>query len=176
MYDQKYDLYAVMAQRQSAILEKSAGKDNIEYAKSLAAIAEAYTILERDDDAEKLYKESIEISERILGPCHYELAMPLRSLGLIYVRQKRLEQSVEYFERNIAIFGGEPRPLMMPFLLGGMGMLTDLYLKLDRFSEAEVLCERMLAIHATDPEVYGSLTPGVLGQLEKIKRAKTQSK
>jgi tetratricopeptide (TPR) repeat protein len=176
LFQMKTDSLVAVSERLVAIHEKSVGCEHAKYAASLVDLADAYTSFDRADDAEKLYLRSLEIYEKILGTDHNDLVNSLRCLGAHYWRQEKYEKAAEFYERNVRILGRETRPLMMPFLLGAISVLVTIYIKMNRLSDAEALCHRMLDLHATNPEVYGSLSGDVRAQLEQIEIAKAQVK
>ncbi len=174
LYEQKYDMHMLMSQRLVKIQKKAAGADSVEYANSLTLLGESFALLERDDEAEAVYKQAVEILEKILGRDHYDVSSLLRSMGAICLRSERYEEAIAYFERHIEILGSESKPLMMPFLHGALGLISDIYLKVDRFEEAEASCRRMLEMQESNPEVYAQLKAAVLAKLDKIARAKSE--
>jgi tetratricopeptide (TPR) repeat protein len=98
--------------RSLAIREKALGPNHPEVARSLNNLAALYERqgryadaepLGRYADAEPLYKRSLAITEKALGPNHRDVALSLSNLALLYANQGRYADAEPLYERSLAI-------------------------------------------------------------------------
>ncbi len=59
--------------------------------------------MDADGDAEPLYKRSLAILEKALGPEHPNVAMSLNNLALLYEAQGRYGDAEPLYKRSLAI-------------------------------------------------------------------------
>jgi tetratricopeptide (TPR) repeat protein len=126
-------------------------------------------------EAEQLYKRSVAISEKALGPNHPNVAATLNNLANVYKSQIRFGEAEEVSKRALAIrqkaFGANH-----PEVAQSLYNLASVYDLQGRYGEAEALYRRALAIRerafgAGHPEVATKLQ-GKYGEAEKLyKRA-----
>jgi tetratricopeptide (TPR) repeat protein len=97
--------------RSLAIREKALGPNHPEVARSLNNLAALYERqgryadaepLGRYADAEPLYKRSLAITEKALGPNHRDVALSLSNLALLYGIQGRYADAYSYIQRTFA--------------------------------------------------------------------------
>ena len=96
--------------------------------------------------AERLYRQSLELRERILDPSHPELAQSYASLAWFYHRRRRFFEAESLYRSALGILDGtaEADPARLGWTLKGLGML---YQKQGRCEEAEPLYRRALEIY-----------------------------
>jgi len=99
----------------------------------------------RYSEAEPLYKQSLAIREKVLGPNHSEVAASLNSLVLLYGKQGRYSEAIPLAQRALTIdekeFGLDR--LEVATLLNN---LAELYRAQGRYADAEPLHKRALTI------------------------------
>ncbi|HTH37874.1 MAG TPA: tetratricopeptide repeat protein [Pyrinomonadaceae bacterium] len=86
-----------------SILGKS-DPDGLEVAVLLNNMAALCIATDRVNKAERLYKRSLAIKKRTLGPHHPALALTLNNLAVFYRSQGRLKEAARLYRRAIAIF------------------------------------------------------------------------
>ena len=99
----------------------------------------------RYDEAEPLYKRSLVIKEKALGPDHPSVAITVNNLAGLYRTQGRYEEAEPLFQRSLAI----SEKALGPDHPGGaatLNNLAELYRTQGRYEEAEPLYQRSLAI------------------------------
>lgn len=96
-------------------------------------------------EAEPLFKRTLAIRERVLGPEHPDTAMSLNNLAALYDHQGRYAEAEPLFKRGLAI---RERVLGLDHLDVALILnnLAALYDHQGRYSEAEPLYERSLDI------------------------------
>src|SRR5262249_21521930 len=112
-------------------------------------------------DAEPLYKRSLAIREKALGPDHPSVATALNNLASLYDGQGRYTEAEPLHKRSLAIREkalGPNHPAVATFL----NNLAGLFREQGRYAEAEPLQKRSLAIRenalgAEHPDVAQSL-------------------
>jgi CHAT domain-containing protein len=127
----------------------------------LDALAVLYKNLGRFADAEPLYKRSLAIREKALGPDHRDVAGSLDGLATLYWRQGRYTDAEPLLKRSLTIYENVLGP-DHPHVAEVLNNLADLYQRQGRFADAEPLYKRSLAIRekALGPDhrdVAGSL-------------------
>ena len=71
--------------------------------RSLNNLASLYRAQGRYADAEPLYKRSLAIREKTLGPDHPDVAVSLNNLALLYQAQGRYADAEPFYKRSLAI-------------------------------------------------------------------------
>jgi CHAT domain-containing protein/tetratricopeptide (TPR) repeat protein len=108
-------------------------------------LAALYRDQGRFADAEPLYKRSLEIREKTLGPDHPDIAASLNTLANLYQSQSRYDDAAPLYKRALAIylkaFGSNHRDVATT-----LGNLANLYLNQGRYADAEPLFKQSLAI------------------------------
>jgi CHAT domain-containing protein/uncharacterized protein HemY len=99
----------------------------------------------RYSEAEPLYKQSLAIRQKVLGPNHFEVAASLNSLVLLYGKQGRYSEAIPLAWLALTIDEealGPDRPEVATLV----NNLAELYRRQGRYANAELLCKRSLAI------------------------------
>jgi tetratricopeptide (TPR) repeat protein len=99
----------------------------------------------RYSEAEPLYKQSLAIRQKVLGPNHSEVAASLNSLVLLYGKQGRHSEAIPLAWLALTIDEealGPDRPEVATLV----NNLAELYRAQGRYANAELLCKRSLAI------------------------------
>jgi tetratricopeptide (TPR) repeat protein len=113
-----------------------------------------YAELGRTGDALRLYRQALDIWQRILPPGAPEIATTLNNLGALYAGERRYRDAVYYYRRALAI-QAQPSTL---------NNLAEMYRAQGRNSEAERLYRRLIdALPPTDPTLGAALNN--LGEL-----------
>jgi len=97
--------------------------------------------------AEPLYKHSLAILEKALGPDHPEVATSLNNLAELYLAKGEYAQAEPLFKRARAILEKAYGP-DHPHVAASLSNMAALYRKTDRVKEAEALEKRAAAIRA----------------------------
>src|SRR6058998_72383 len=103
-------------------------------------------------EAERYYRQALDITQAFYGPNHYKTAAGLTVLGrAVRFQPQRTDEAARLFEQALAIrerVFGKVHPQVASTLneMGGVALARN------RFAEAEVLARRVLAIYRT---VYG---------------------
>jgi tetratricopeptide (TPR) repeat protein len=95
-------------------------------------------------DAEPLYKRSLAIREKTLGPDHEDVATSLNNLAELYRSQERYADAEPLLKRSLAI--REAANPDDPAAAPAMANLAALYDNQGRYAEAEPLSKRALAV------------------------------
>src|SRR5262245_60454915 len=121
-------------------------------------------------EAEPLYKRSLAIREKALGPDHPDVGTSLNDLALMYNSQGRYVEAEPLYKRSLAIRDKALGP-DHPDVGTSLNNLAELYLAQGRYAEAEPLFKRSLAIWE---KALGSEHPNVgtsLNNLAELYRA-----
>ncbi len=140
----KYDLAAKLAKKQLALAEKHLPSH---VATSLNNLGALYNEQGLYALAEPLYKRSLAIVEKALGPNHPRVATGLNNLALLYKTQGKFALAEPLYKRALAIHEKALGP-DHPQVAIGLSNLADLYRATDREAEAEKLEKRAAAIEA----------------------------
>ena len=112
---------------------------------SLNNLAYLYDKLGRYSDAEPLYKRSLAIREKALGPDHPDVAFSLINLGALYFDKGRYADAEPEFKRSLDIREKALGP-DHPDVAVSLNNLAELYRAQGRYADAEPLYKRSLAI------------------------------
>ena len=104
-----------------------------------------YNIQGRYADAEPLYRRSLAIKEKALGPDHPHVATSVSNLAELYRNQGRYVDAEPLFRRSLAIREKSLGP-DHPDVAASLNNLAALYTNQDRYVDAEPLHRRSLAI------------------------------
>jgi CHAT domain-containing protein/Tfp pilus assembly protein PilF len=96
-------------------------------------------------EAEPLYKLSLAIDEKRLGPDHPNVAVSLNNLAAIYLYQGRYADAEPLLKRSLAI-GEKTLGPDHPYVAAFLNNLASLYESQGRYADAEPLYKRSLAI------------------------------
>ena len=105
-------------------------------ATELNNLAEAYRLQGRYAEAEPLYKHSLAIREKALGPEHPRVATTLNNLAVLYQAQARYAEAEPLYKRSLGILEktlGSGHPQLAQSLLGNYAALLR---KTNRAAEA----------------------------------------
>ena len=103
-----------------------------------------YTDQGRYAEAEPLYKRSLAISEKALGPDHPDVGTSLNNLAVLYQAQGRYAEAEPLYKRSLAIREKALGP-DHPDVGTSLNNLAVLYQAQGRYAEAEPLYKRSLA-------------------------------
>jgi tetratricopeptide (TPR) repeat protein len=92
-----------LAQRLSALLEKTLGPTDPAFATSLNDLGVLYYMQARYAEAEALYKRSLAIREKALGHNHPSVALSLNNIGVLYYEQGRYVDAERLYGQSLAI-------------------------------------------------------------------------
>ena len=114
-------------------------------AQSLNNLAVVFQSQGRTAEAEALYKRTLAIREKALGPDHPDVALSLHNLALVYGAQGRTAEAEPLYKRALAIFEKALGP-DHPDVAQSLNNLAELYRAQGRTADAEPLHKRSLAI------------------------------
>src|SRR3984893_8260093 len=150
---------AVLAAVASAVVMLPTGSfaQGVEEASKLDDQADALYEKGRYAEAEPLYKRSLAIREKALGPDHPDVAASLNNLALLYDQQGRHVDAEPLYKKALAIWEKALGP-DHPDVATSLNNLALLYDAQGRYAEAEPLYRRSLAIREKilapdDPDV-----------------------
>ena len=159
------DYPAAIARFQDALTDAEAfGDGDPRYATTLNDLAEAYKAQGRLAEAEPLYRRSLAIREKILGPEHPDVAGALNNLAGLYRLQGLYANAEPLLRRALAIreksLGPEHGDVAQ-----SLNNLAALYGAEQRYADAEPLYERALAMRE---KILGPEHPGVAATLNNL--------
>lgn len=145
----KYEL-AVVKGKKALALASLKGAEDPDVASTLHKLAKLYlakpnVTRERYEEAEPLYKRSLAIWEKSLGPEHPNVATSLNNLALLYDTQGRHDQAEPLYRRSLAITEKRLGP-SHPDLAAILDNLAVSYRNTKRKDEAVKLEQRAAAI------------------------------
>ena len=114
--------------------------------RSLNNLAALYRTQGRYAEAEPLYKRSLAIREKALGPDHPDVAQSLNNLAVLYEEQGRYADAEPLYKRSLAIREKALGP-DHPDVAQSLNNLAELYKEQGRYADAEPLYKRSLAIY-----------------------------
>ncbi len=136
---QRGDYEEAVGQTEAALKEaEEFGEQDPLLATTLNNLAALYESLGRNGKAEPLYKRSLAIAEKALGPEHPDLAAILNNLAGLYQAQGRIGEAEPLFKRALAIWQQVLRP-EHPYVEIALDNLAVLYRTQGRNDEAERL-------------------------------------
>jgi CHAT domain-containing protein/Tfp pilus assembly protein PilF len=97
-------------------------------------------------DAEPLFRRSLAIREKALGPDHPDVAQSLNNLARLYREQGRYADAEPLYKRSLAIYEKALGP-DHPDVATSLNNLATLYRNQGRYADAEPLYKRSLAIY-----------------------------
>jgi CHAT domain-containing protein/Tfp pilus assembly protein PilF len=131
---------------------------------SLNNLAVLYVAQDRYAEAEPLYKRSLAIDEKALGPDHPNVATALNNLALLYKVQGRYAEAEPLYKRSLAIREKALGPDHTN-VATALNNLASLYQEQGRYADAEPLYKRSLAI---DEKALGPDHPNVAQSLNSL--------
>jgi tetratricopeptide (TPR) repeat protein len=136
---QRGDYEEAVGQTKAALKEaEDFGEQDPRLATTLNNLAVLYESLGRHGKAEPLYKRSLAIAEKALGPEHPDLAAILNNLAGLYQAQGRIGEAEPLFKRALAIWEQALWP-EHPYVDIALNNLAALYRTQGRNDEAERL-------------------------------------
>ncbi len=135
-----------------AILEKSQGPNHSDVAHALNGLAEFYVLQKKYSEAEPLCKRSLAIYEKFGGPEHPSVPPTLGRLGQINRKLKKYSEAEAFCIRALELRKKMYKPESgYDYWLVGESLhdLAQVYADQGRYSEAEPLYKRSLAILET---------------------------
>lgn len=118
--------------------------DRIGEAQSLSNLGSNYRAEHRLNEAAALFRESLELREKILDPRDREIAIAANNLAVVLQDQKRLTEAEPLILRALSIWQTvSPKHPMVAAALNNLGVL---YTALNRYEEAEPRLSRAIAI------------------------------
>src|SRR5579864_2213432 len=130
----KYAEAVPLAQALVARLEKTSPNSR-DHAATLNNLAELYSDLGRDADAEPLYKRALVIMEKAVGADSSDIPPEMGNLAAIYERQGRYAEAEPLFKRSLANCERALGP-NHPDVGRSLNNLATLYEKQDRHADA----------------------------------------
>ena len=115
-------------------------------------------------DAEPLYKRSLAIREKTLGPSKPEVAQTLNDLARLYTTQGRYVDAEPLYKRSLTIYEKSLGP-NHPNVAIPLTNFATLYTAQGRYADAEPLYKRSLAIQE---KALGSDHPDVANSLSEL--------
>jgi tetratricopeptide (TPR) repeat protein len=116
------------------------------------------------DEVEPLYKQSLIIYEKALGPNHPHVATSLNNLATFYSFQGKYAEAEPLYKRSLVISEKALGP-DHPNVSASLNNLAELYRKKGKYTEAELLYKRSLAI---DEKALGPDHPEVATDLNNL--------
>jgi len=143
---QRGDYNSAAASLTAALKEaESFGEADQRLAVTLNNLASLYETQGRYAEAERLYRRSLEIYEKALGPDHPSVGTLLNNLGELYRAQGRYAETEPLFRRSLAIREKVLGP-DHPDIGTTLNNLALLYKAQGRYAETESLHQRSLSI------------------------------
>jgi tetratricopeptide (TPR) repeat protein len=107
-------------------------------------LAELYLVQRYYAEAEPLFRRSLEIKEKTLGPEHLDVANTQHNLATLYGEQSRYAEAEALHRRSLATMEKELGP-EHPDVATSLNSLAELYRVQGQYAEAEPLLRRSLA-------------------------------
>jgi len=99
----------------------------------------------RSADAEALFKRSLDIREKTLGPDHVNVAHSLYELGYFYHRQGSYADAEPLYKRSLKIAEKQLGP-KHPVVAELLNNMADLYVREEQYTKGEPLAKRSVEI------------------------------
>jgi CHAT domain-containing protein/Tfp pilus assembly protein PilF len=164
----KYSEAIPLAEAMLANMEKGPPTKNL--AGAMNNLAQLYSDVGRDAEAEPLYMRALAIMEKTVGVDSVGIAPELNNLAALYQRQLRYAEAEPLFKRAL-LLSEKQLPANHPDIGRALNNLATCYYKQDRHAESEALTRRALALYE---KVAGPESPAVatllsnLGQIVKV--------
>ncbi|KAL0425049.1 UNVERIFIED_CONTAM: hypothetical protein Sradi_1039700 [Sesamum radiatum] len=125
------------------ILEKHFGIDDIRVGAALHNLGQFYLIQRKLEKARVCYERALKIKRRVLGEAHTEYADTMYHLGTVLHLQGKEKDAEDLIVDSIRILeaGGRGESFLC---LRRMQYLAQMYIKSNRFAEAEILLRKIL--------------------------------
>lgn len=138
----------------SLALEESRkfGTEDPRLIRSLLDLARVYQVQDKLDEAEPLFKEAIEVTEKTAGSDNSKLAVILNNLGTLYSAQGKPIEQEEAYRRSLCI-SINAYGLFHETVATCLNNMAELCRVQGRFQEAEPIYKYVLAIYEyLDPD------------------------
>jgi serine/threonine protein kinase len=89
--------------REVVDIHRASGGESAKFAAALNNLAVNYLRLEDFARAEAMYRESLEMMRRVLGPDHPDVAATLENLGGVYFRTRRYDEALQLLDEVLAM-------------------------------------------------------------------------
>ncbi len=164
----KYSEAIPLAEAMLANMEKGPPTKNL--AGAMNNLAQLYSDVGRDAEAEPLYMRALAIMEKTVGVDSVGIAPELNNLAALYQRQLRYAEAEPLFKRAL-LLSEKQLPANHPDIGLALNNLATCYYKQDRHAESEALTRRALALYEKvavpeSPAVATLLSN--LGQIVKV--------
>jgi CHAT domain-containing protein/Tfp pilus assembly protein PilF len=136
---------------------------------ALNNLAEIYSGMGRDAEAEPLYKRALAVMEKAVGLDSVDIAIELNNLAALYQRQQRYAEAEPLFKRALAL-SERSLPANHPDIGRALNNLATDYEKQDRHAESEALTRRALALYQKIPGAESAVAT-LLNNLGQILKA-----
>ncbi|MCP4369974.1 MAG: tetratricopeptide repeat protein, partial [Deltaproteobacteria bacterium] len=117
--------------------------ETVELAQIQHNLAWLYSDMGKYEEAEPLYKRSLEVRESALGKAHPEVATTLNNLANLYRQQGKYEEAEPFYKRSLEITEKSLGP-DHPSIATILNNLADLYSDMGKYKEAEPFYKRSL--------------------------------
>lgn len=153
-------------QQAQACLEKAYGKEHPRTAQNLHNMSILYYVLNRDDEGLDCIQQALAIREKLLGEEHNLTATSLLLVGAFYREQGKDAEVEEICKKSLAISqkGDGPKH----YSASMMGNLADVYIKQNKYGEAEQLTLEAVAIQERELGVDHPEIASLFGTLALI--------
>lgn len=122
----------------------------VKEAKSLSILGEKYFNQGKYAEAEPLYKQSLKIMEKALGPHHPEVGNTLNNLAALYRAQRKYAEAEPLYKRLLKIMEKDLGS-HHPNVVNALDSLSQLYQYQKKYTDAEPLLMRSLEIKKKTP-------------------------
>jgi tetratricopeptide (TPR) repeat protein len=126
------------------------GTSELKLAENLNNLAKIYVEQHKFQKADQAYQRSLEISERLLGPVHPDVALTRANLGLLYMEMRMFEDAQKQYLLSLAITEQQD-PIVSARVVRTLYLLSGSYVQADKKEEAERVLTRAVEIVRNDP-------------------------
>ncbi|MEM7309696.1 MAG: serine/threonine-protein kinase [Planctomycetota bacterium] len=158
---------AVQFERALETLRPELGPVHLDLARLTNELGQAREQLGRYEDAEALYRTSLDLHEQLHGGDHADVAAALNNLGALLERRSQYDESLAYIERSLAMrerLDG-PRSKAVANSLNSLGTILE---TTGRLKEAEAAYRRALELRRELLPPDHPLTSNVMNNLANL--------
>lgn len=130
----------------------------------LIGMACAYTLLGKYNEAERIYRQVLEIREQVLGKEHPDTLDILPRLGQVLCKLGKYEMAVQMLQQTIEAMS-ERLGREHQSTLFSMGVLVDAFLGQEKLEEAEQITRQILELRN---QMLGGEHPDTLGSMHDL--------
>jgi tetratricopeptide (TPR) repeat protein len=127
-------------------MREAEGKNDLTLAYAVHEVADVYYFQSKYEQAEPLYKRSLEISEKTLGKDHPSVATTLNNLAELYQAQGKYAEAEPLYKRSLEI-SEKTLGKDHPDVAATLNNLAELYQAQGKYAEAAPLYKRSLEIY-----------------------------